>query len=307
MRVFITGGTGLVGLRLVHRLLDRKDQPVVLTRSASRARGKLPPEVEIVEGDPMQTGPWMATCAACDAVINLVGENVLARRWNAAFKKLLIESRTLPTRHVVAALRDHPTTAAGQPRVLVNASAIGYYGPRGDEELDENTPPAHDFFGSLCAEWEKEAMAALAFGIRVCTVRVGIVLDKTGGALAKMLTPFRWGVGGRLGSGRQWMSWIHHDDLVGLFLLPLDNPRLSGALNGTAPNPVTNSEFTRTLGKVLHRPTWLPAPAWGLRLLLGEMANALVTGQRVLPRASLAQGFTFRYPTLEPALRAALA
>lgn len=302
MRVFITGGTGLVGTRLVARLLARQDEPVVLTRDAGKAQKKLGPGVQVVAGDPMQPGPWQGICAGCDAVVNLVGENVTARRWNEAFKKLLIESRTVSTRHVVEALRNE-----GKARVLVNASAIGYYGPHGDKELDENTPPANDFFGRLCAAWEKEAFAALAFGVRVATVRVGMVLDRAGGALGKMLPMFRWGVGGRLGSGKQWMSWIHHDDLVGLFLLALDNERVTGALNGTAPNPVTNLEFTKTLGKVLNRPTWLPAPTWGLRLMLGEMAEVLVTGQRVVPRAALREGFAFQYPSLEPALRAVLA
>ncbi len=303
MRVFVTGGTGLVGTRLVRPLVERRDQAVVLTRSAARAANLFGPGVEIVQGDPMQIGPWMQTLASCDAVINLVGENVLARRWNADFKKLLTESRTLSTRHVVAALREQPITPTGQAKILVNASAIGYYGPHCDEELDENSPPANDFLGDLCAEWEREAFAALAFGVRVCTVRVGMVLDRDGGALARMLTPFRWGVGGRLGSGRQWMSWIHWEDLVNLFLLPLDNPRASGPFNGCAPGPVTNAEFTRVLGSLLHRPTWLPAPAWGLRLLLGEMADVIVTGQRVLPRAALQLGYSFRHPTLESALR----
>jgi uncharacterized protein (TIGR01777 family) len=306
MRVFITGGTGLVGSRLVPRLLERRDQPVVLTRSAARAQGKFPAGVEVVEGDPMKPGSWMEVCGKCDAVVNLVGENVAARRWNAAFKTLLTESRTISTRNVVTALRERAESDPARPRVLVNASAIGYYGPHGDEELDENTPPGSDFLARLCSEWEKEAFAALSTGVRVCTIRVGVVLDKGGGALGKLLPIFRWGLGGRVASGRQWMSWIHHDDLVGICLLALDNPRAAGPLNGTAPNPVPNAEFTRTLGKVLRRPTWFPAPAWGLKLLVGEFASAIVTGQRVVPKAALALGYAFQYPTLEPALRAVL-
>lgn len=303
MRVFVTGGTGLVGTRLVRRLVERGDHAVVLSRSAARAKAKLGPAVEVVEGDPMTAGPWRDAVAGCDAVVNLVGESVYARRWNAEFKKLLTESRTVSTRNVVTALRDRPTTPDSRAKVLVNASAIGYYGPHGDEELDENSPPGNDFLANLSAEWEREAFAALAVGVRVCTVRVGIVLDKEGGALAKMLTPFRWGVGGRLGTGRQWMSWIHWEDLVHLFLLPLDDDRASGAINGTAPNPETNAEFTRALGTVLRRPTWLPAPAWGLRLLLGEFAGSILNGQRVLPREALRLGYHFRHPTLDGALR----
>jgi len=307
MRVFLTGGTGLIGSRIVRRLLDRRDSPVLLTRSAARTRGKFPAEVEIIEGDPMRPGPWQGVLGECDAVINLVGEGINAKRWSDSFKKVLTESRTISSRNVVAALRDKPLASNGRPKVLVNASAVGYYGPHEDDEVDENTPPAGTFLGRLCADWEKEAFAALAAGVRVCTVRVGLVLDRNGGALGSMLPPFRWGLGGRLGSGKQWMSWIHHEDMMNLFLIPLDNPRASGAINGTSPNPVTNAEFTRVLGKVLNRPTWLPAPGWGLRMFLGEFAEAVLTGQRVMPRAALSLGYTFKFPTLELALRDVLA
>ncbi len=303
MRVFLTGGTGLLGSRLSKLLLGRGDLPVVLTRRYGAARQQLGAQVELVEGDPMQPGAWMDSVAGCDAVVHLAGENVFGRRWSTAFKQLLVDSRVKSTQNVVAALARAPKRADGQPKVLVNASAIGYYGPHGDEEVDEDTPPGDDFLARLCVEWEKEARAAEPTGARLVIVRVGVVLDREGGALTKMLTPFKLFVGGKQGSGRQWMSWIHHEDMTGLLLLALDHPEARGPLNGTAPNPVTNREFTRELGQALHRPSFFPTPGFLLRLAVGEVAQVIVTGQRVLPRRALALGYNFKYPTLEPALK----
>jgi uncharacterized protein (TIGR01777 family) len=303
MRVFVTGGTGLVGCRLVPRLIDSGHVPVVLTRRYAHARQVFGPSVALVEGDPMQAGEWMAAVGDCDAVIHLAGENIFARRWNAKFKSLLVESRIESTRQVVAALERQPRRADGQPKILVAASAIGYYGPTGDEELTESSPPGSDFLAQLCVDWEKAAFAVEKAGVRCAAVRVGIVLDREGGALAKMLTPFKLFAGGPIGSGWQWMSWIHHADLVGLFLLPLSNPNATGPINGTAPNPVTNRDFARTLGRVLHRPAFFPTPAFALRLALGEVADVLAAGQRVLPRRGLELGYSFQFPTLEGALR----
>jgi uncharacterized protein (TIGR01777 family) len=302
MRLFITGGTGLVGQRLVKELLHRGDQVVILSRRATHARELFGANVEIVEGDPMRSGDWMNAVADCDAVIHLVGENVFARRWNADFKKLLYESRVLSTQQVVDALRRKPIRADGQPKVLINASAIGYYGPRGDEELTEDSAPGSDFQAQLCIEWERAARAAESSGVRVALMRVGVVLDKEGGALAKVLTPFKLGGGGPVGSGRQWLSWIHHVDLVGLFLLALDNAEAKGPLNGTAPNPVTNRDFAKALGRVLHRPSFVWTPALALRILLGEAATLVTTGQLVLPKRYSEMGYSFQYPTLEAAL-----
>lgn len=303
MRVFVTGGTGLVGTRLVQSLTGRGDQPVVLSRNADTAKKKLAPGVEVVQGDPMQPGPWMDAAAGCDGVIHLAGEGVFNKRWNADFKKLLVDSRVLGTRHVAQAISRSPLRADGQPKVLVSASAIGWYGPHGDEELDETAPPADDFFGRLCVEWEREAQAAAAAGVRVANVRVGIVLDPAGGALAKMLTPFRLFVGGPVGSGKQVMSWIHHEDMVGLFLFALDTAGAVGPLNGTAPNPVTNREFGNALGRALGRPSFMWTPGFMLRLGLGEVANVITQGQRVVPRKPLALGYRFRYPTIDGALK----
>jgi uncharacterized protein len=307
MRVFVTGGTGLVGRRLVKRLLDRDDQAVILTRRAGHARALFGSNAQIVEGDPMRNGAWMDAVGACDGVIHLAGENVFGRRWNADFKKLLYDSRILSTQFVVEALRRKPQRADGRQKVLVNASAIGFYGPHGDEELTEDSPPGSDFLANLCVEWEKAVRAAESAGVHVAMIRVGVVLDKEGGALAKLLTPFKLGAGGPVGSGRQWMSWIHHADLTSLFLLALDRADAVGPINGTAPNPVVNREFGKVLGRVLHRPSFVWTPSLALRVLVGEAASVIVTGQRVLPKRALELGYSFQYPTLEAALAQILA
>jgi uncharacterized protein (TIGR01777 family) len=302
MRVFVTGGTGLIGRRLVRELLQRGDNPVVLTRRYGDARQMFGPNCKLVEGDPMEPGDWTGGVADCDAVINLAGENVFNRRWGDAFKGLLFDSRVRSTMNVAQALLRNPRRGDGRPKALVNASAIGYYGPHGDEELTEDSPPGNDFLAQLCVEWEKAARAVQTAGVRCAVVRVGVVLDKEGGALAKLLTPFKLFAGGPVGKGRHWMSWIHHDDMVGLFLLALDNAGGEGPLNGTAPNPVTNRDFSRALGRALHRPAFLPTPPFALRVLLGEVADVIATGQRVAPKRALSLGYTFRYPTLDAAL-----
>jgi uncharacterized protein (TIGR01777 family) len=301
-RIFLTGGTGLIGRRLAKRLLARGDQPVVLTRRYAEARQMLGTQVELAEGDPMKPGDWMAAVEGCDAVLHLAGENVFGRRWSKAFKQLLIDSRVQSTRNVAQALARKPRTAAGEAKVLVNASAIGIYGPRGDEEVTEEAPPGGDFLARLCIDWEREARAVEEAGVRSVQVRVGVVLDREGGALTKMLTPFKLFVGGPVGSGRQYMAWIHHEDMVGLFLFALDNPDCAGPLNGTAPHPVTNRDFSRALGKALGRPSFVRTPRFALRVALGEVADVVATGQRVVPAKALALGYTFQYPTVEAAL-----
>jgi uncharacterized protein len=303
MKIFVTGGTGLVGSRVIPRLLQRQDKVVVLSRRVAAARERFGKDCTVVEGDPMQPGPWMDALADCDAVIHLAGENIFSRRWNADFKTLLRDSRTKSTANIVQALSKNPRTADGHPKLLVNASAIGFYGPHGDEELGEDSPAGHDFLAKLCVDWEKEAQTASAHGVRVALVRVGVVLDKAGGALAKMLMPFKLGAGGPVGSGKQWMSWIHHEDLVSLFLLPLANAEASGPINGTSPHPVTNKDFGKALGRALGRPSFMPTPTFGLRIMLGEVADVIATGQRVLPRRGLALGHTFRFPDIDSALR----
>jgi uncharacterized protein (TIGR01777 family) len=303
MKFFITGGTGLVGGRLIPKLCQRGHSVVALTRRPAVARERFGNTCTAVEGDPMQVGAWMDAVADCDAVIHLAGENIFAHRWSDTFKALLRDSRIKGTEHIVQALARKPTTAAGSPKVLVNASAIGYYGPRGDEELDEDSSRGNDFLAQLCVDWESAALSARDRGVRVAIVRVGVVLDKAGGALAKMLTPFKLGAGGPVGSGKQWMSWIHIDDLTDLFIFAAENAAASGPLNGTAPQPVTNKDFGKALGRVLGRPSFMPTPTFALRVMLGEVAEVISTGQRVLPRKPLALGFTFKFPEIEAALR----
>jgi uncharacterized protein (TIGR01777 family) len=302
MRVFVTGGTGLVGSRLIPRLLGRGDDLVLLTRRPEAAR----PWGErclVLAGDPTQAGDWMKKIAECDAVVHLAGQGLFSRRWSAEFKDLLRCSRVEGTTNVARALAEHPRRADGSPRILANASAIGYYGPHGDEELDETAPRGDDFLARLCADWENATRPAADAGARVALIRTGIVFDSEGGALAQMLPPFRRFVGGPVGSGRQWMSWIHHEDVTGLILFVLDVAQVQGPINTTAPQPVTNRDFSHTLGRALRRPSFMPMPAFALRLLIGEAAEVISTGQRVLPRKALELGYKFRFPDLEGALR----
>jgi uncharacterized protein (TIGR01777 family) len=302
MRVFVTGGTGLIGTPLIRRLRERQDSVVVLTRRPAEARTRLAAGCTIVEGDPTQPGPWSDALADCDAAINLAGENIFAQRWSEEFKARLLGSRVRSTQNVVQGLTRNPVTPDGRRKVLVNASAIGYYGPHGDEELTEDDLPGCDFLAGICADWEKAAQEAERAGVRVARVRVGVVLAREAGALAKMVTPFKLFAGGPIGSGAQWMSWIHVADIVGLFLLALDNLEATGPINGTAPHSVTNRDFAKALGRALHRPSFLPTPAFALRLSLGEVADVIATGQRVQPKRALALIYPYKFPNLDEAL-----
>lgn len=292
MRIAVAGGTGFLGSPLVRRLRDEGHHVTVLTR-----RPRAP---EDVAWDPMRpSGGWEAVVHQADAVINLAGESIAGRRWTAARKAALRDSRIQSTRALVAAMR----RGARTPATLVNASAVGIYGPHGDEPLTEASPPGSDFLASLGTAWEAEATAAASM-TRVVLLRTGIVLDRGGGALRQMALPFYFMAGGPLGSGRQYLSWVHRDDWTAMVGWALTTAAVSGPLNVTAPHPVTNREFARTLGRVLRRPSIMPAPAFALRIVLGEMAEAICTGQRVLPARAESLGFGFRYPLLEPALRA---
>jgi hypothetical protein len=274
---------------------------VVLSRDADRARRSLAQfNLEAYSWDPLTGPPPPQAFEGVDAVFHLAGDPVASGRWTAAKKRSIRESRELGTRHLVQALRQLPS----RPKVLVSASATGWYGDRGDEILAESQPPANDFLADVCVAWEREAQAATELGVRVACIRTGIVLGREGGALKKLLMPFRLGLGGPLGNGRQWMPWIHVDDLAAIYLHAAENSDVSGPLNGAAPNPVTNKQFTKALAAAVHRPAFLPAPYFALRLALGEFAKVLFDSQRAVPKATLASGFQFQYPELGVALAA---
>jgi uncharacterized protein (TIGR01777 family) len=245
-------------------------------------------------------GEWQNAVNGADGIVNLAGEPIAAKRWNEAQKKRLRSSRLAATASLVAAI----AKADGKPRFLINASAVGYYGARGDEFITENTGPGQDFLARLCVDWENEAKRAEALGVRVVLLRTGIVLARGQGALAKMIPPFRIFFGGPLGRGQQWMPWVHIDDEIGLITYLIENAEARGAFNATAPNPVTMNEFSKTLGDVLSRPSWARVPGSVLALMLGEMSEMLVNGQRAVPEAALKSGYVFKYPELLEALRA---
>ncbi len=294
MKVIVAGGTGFIGRPLVSRLRLAGHEVLVLSRSGS-GRG-LAEGVRVVPW--AEEAVWEAEVDGAGAVINLAGENV-ARRWTPSAKAEIERSRVEATNRLVNAM----AKAKRRPAVLVNASAVGYYGACGDQEIPEHSAPGGGFLSQTCARWEAAARVAETLGIRVVRIRIGLVLAADGGALAKMLPAFRAFAGGPVGSGAQWTSWIHRDDLVELFVFALSNPGVSGALNGTAPGPVRNREFAAALGKALHRPAFVPAPAPAVRLLFGEMATMVLEGQRIPPRRALDLGFRFRFPEIGPALR----
>jgi len=299
MRVTATGATGLIGTRIVAALRARGDEVTVLSRDPERARAAL--GVEALAWDPLAGPAPVAGLAGRDGVIHLAGEPV-AQRWTEGARERIRTSRTAGTANLVAGLREAET----RPGALVCASAVGYYGARGDEEVDEAAPPGEGFLSEVCVAWEDAAQEAEQLGMRVVRVRTGVVLDRRGGALAKMLLPFRAGVGGPVAGGRQWMPWIHVDDLAGLYLAALDGDGWSGPVNGSAPAPVRNAEFSKALGRALRRPAVLPVPRLALRALYGEMEEIVTTGQRAVPRRALAHGFAYRHTELDEALRAAL-
>lgn len=294
MRVTVTGASGRIGAHLVQRLRERGDEVTILSRNPERG----------VRWDPAAERAPADALRGRDAVVHLAGEDV-AQRWSDETKERIASSRETGTRNLVvtlAALDD-----AERPSVLVSGSASGYYGPReGDEEVTESAPAGNDFLARVCVAWEREAQEAQQASMRVVRVRTGIVLDKDGGALAKMLTPFRMGVGGPVAGGRQWMPWIHLEDEVGILLAAIDGEDWNGPVNASAPNPVTNKEFSKALGRVLHRPAIAPVPALAIRALYGEMAQIVTSGVRMVPRRATELGYVFAHPELDEALRSAL-
>ncbi len=291
----MSGATGFIGKKLTEELLKAGHSLVILSRHETPS---VSAGVRTRVWDAQTLGSWAAEIDGADAVINLAGEPIAAKRWTAAQKKKIIESRIHSTRVIAQAIQK----AAIKPKVWVNASAVGYYGPVESGDVNESSRQGVGFLAKTCGDWENETLPAQSI-TRVVLLRIGVVLERGGGALSKMEFPFKIFAGGPLGSGRQWMPWIHRDDLIGLILFALQNEKISGPFNATAPESVIMAEFCKTLGRALHRPSWAPVPAFVLKMILGEMAEMLLTGQKALPSKALQAGYRFRYPDLSSALR----
>ncbi|WP_159790983.1 thylakoid membrane protein ThyD [Sodalinema gerasimenkoae] len=307
MKVAITGATGFVGQALVRHLAENGSSVVVLTRNPQRARRLFPesafPKLEVVAYNPCESGAWQASISGCTGVVNLAGAPIADHRWTADYKREIMESRTRTTEKLVEAIAAAPE----RPQVLLNASAVGYYGTSETETFDETSGSGEDYLAQVCQAWEAAAQAVTVTGTRLVIARFGIILGRDGGALAKMLTPFQLFAGGPIGSGKQWVSWVHREDVVRFIAQALSNPEFSGVYNATAPNPVRMQTLCQVLGEVMSRPSWLPVPEFALELLLGEGAMVVLDGQQVLPKQTLAAGFDYHFPTVKPALENVLA
>ncbi len=299
MKIILSGATGFIGRALVSRLLEDGHSVIILSRQAEAFRKMPSPALKVEAWDGRTSGAWVSALEGADAVVNLAGENIAGGRWTAARKKALRDSRLNSTRALVAAI----ATASKKPKLLVNASAVGFYGdvPHGD--VTENSLKGRGFLPDLCAEWEGEAKKAEASGLRVVLLRFGVVLEKEGGALPKFLPPFRFFAGGPLGSGRQYFPWVHRGDVLGVILFTLQNPSLSGAFNVTSSGALTMKEFCSALGRAMGRPSWASVPSFVLKALFGEMSDMLLTGQKALPVRLEQAGYRFRFPEAEMALR----
>jgi uncharacterized protein (TIGR01777 family) len=301
MHIVISGGTGFLGQALAHALTFDAHTVTILSRRGGPHASPAAPRPVAWTPDGTATGPWTAVIDGAGAVVNLAGEPIAGARWTPAQKQRILDSRVLATRSLAAAIG----RAARPPAVFISGSAVGFYGPLQDQIATEETPPGSDFLANVCVRWEEEAMRVAGSHTRVACIRTGLVLEREGGALPKMLPPFWFGAGGPVGSGRQYWPWIHRQDWVDLVRFAIATPAVSGPLNATAPNPVTNAEFARALGRVLHRPAFMPAPGFALKLLLGEMADALLlSGQRAVPAKAERLGFPFRFKTIEQSLQA---
>lgn len=291
MRILLTGGTGFIGKFLRKELIADDHDLTILTRARKESSEKL----KFIHWDWKSQGNLVEILSGVDIVINFAGEPVISKLWTKKQKDTLLKSRIIPTREIVNAINNAPI----KPKKLISASAVGYYGDTADVRINENSSAGSDFLATLCSQWEKEALKAET---NVTILRIGIVLGKNGGALEKMTTPFKMFLGGPIGSGKQWMSWISIHDLIRLIRFVIENDALKGVINATSPNPVTNKEFSDTLGKVLNRPSFMPVPAIALKIMLGEMADMLLTGQRVYPEKALSYGYKFKFSNLKDAL-----
>lgn len=302
MKVAVTGATGFVGSRLVQCLHDRGEQILVLSRNPRSAARTFPsevfPNVEILAYTPGVSGVWQNRIVGCDAVVNLAGEPIAQQRWTPEHKLEILNSRKLGTQKIVEAIAE----ANPKPSVLINASAIGFYGTSQTATFDENSPTGTDFLAQVCQQWEEQAQMVKNYDVRLVILRFGIVLGN-GGALGKMITPFKLFAGGPIGSGNQWFSWIHLNDIVNLIIQSLVDPNAQGVYNATAPHPVQMKDLSNTMAQVMNRPAWLPVPGIALEALLGEGAMVVLEGQRVLPQRTQALGFEYQYPLLPSALR----
>jgi uncharacterized protein (TIGR01777 family) len=297
MKILMTGGTGFVGKQLTSRLIQDGHAVTILTRSL-RESDQLPQGVSYLQGDPTQKGPWQEAVKNHDAVINLAGASIFAK-WTEEHKRAIRESRVRTTRNIVEGI----PSPLPRPFTLLSTSAVGYYGFCGDEELVEDSPPGNDFLARIAKEWEEEALKASDKGARVVITRFGIVMGEKGGALSQMIPLFKKYIGGPIGSGKQWFSWVHIKDLAEAFTFLIKHPEISGPVNVCSPNPVRNKDLAKALGKALHRPSLMPAPGFMVKLVLGEFGSVILEGQRVIPRRLLENGFTFQFPDIEKALQ----
>ena len=297
MKVLVTGGTGFVGTQLTSRLIQDGDEVTILTRS-EKGPEKRVPGISYLQGDPVQKGPWQEAIRNHDAIINLAGASIFSK-WTEKHKKAIRESRVHTTRNIVEGIPSRPE----RPVTLFSTSAVGYYGFHGDEELSEESPPGNDFLAQIAVEWEGEALKAKEKGARVVITRFGIVLGEKGGALSQMIPLFKKYIGGPIGSGKQWFSWIHIKDLAEAFVFLLKHPEISGPVNVCSPNPVRNKDLARALGNALHKPSFMPAPGFMIKLVLGEFGSVILEGQRVIPKKLLENGFVFQYADIDKALQ----
>jgi uncharacterized protein len=298
-RIIVTGATGLIGRKLVDSLTQRGDELVIFSRNTSEAKVIFPIVKYFVEWDYNKPELWKSGLENSDAIVHLAGINVFSKRWNESFKEEIIESRKISTRNLVEAIK----SCVNRPEVFLSASAIGYYGDCGDSVLNEDSPAGKDFLAEVCKVWEAESEKVESLGVRAVRIRTGLVLSPKGGALKQMLLPYKMFIGGPLGNGKQWASWLHIDDIVGIYLHALDDTKLSGAVNAVAPNPVRMKEFAQTLGKVMNRPSLFSVPNFALKIAVGEAAEVVTASQRIDVKKLLDSGYRFRFKELENALR----